>query len=206
MNQGPCLPAIVETYLRALRKGLGNLPSEEREEILSDLRSLIQEHADQASGDDAELQELLARLGPPEVLARTYRMERLLALAAKSSAPFAIANASLQWAITGVGGMLASFVLALGYLTALGFLFLGVMKTIFPANVGLWIPPGPYVFGSETFGALWPVPPGQEILGWAFTPLCLAIALMLFVLTTRFTRWLLGLAQKHFAPPTSTLK
>ena len=77
-------PDPVERYLVRLKKALQGATPEEQEEILSDINSLIQEHLDTAERSQVAVETILQRLGPPEALADSYRMEGLLSRAAHS--------------------------------------------------------------------------------------------------------------------------
>lgn len=179
-----------ELYLTRLSKALGTLSKEEREEILSDLRSLVLENAEQGQGEAA----VLARLGPPEALAETYRTERLLSEAVRTSAPGAILSALLRWALLGVGGFFGSLALFFCYAMAFALVAIGLLKPIFPGNVGLWP-------SSHSFGALWPRPAGPEVLGYWIIPVTLGTGVLLYVLATRVLRLLLSATRKHLQLP-----
>lgn len=198
MNQQITLEAGAERYLARLKKALAGIHSEEREEILTDIRSLIQEKLEAAKASGEPIEGILARLGPPEALADAYRLEGLLSEAANSSAPVVILKAALRWALVGVGGMGASIVLLTGYAMAIGFIIVAILKPLYPNQAGLWWEGGVRL----TFGFLDTHGPAvHELLGYWSIPFGIVMGVILYVLTTRFARWLIRRARASWLSP-----
>lgn len=173
-----------ERYLSRLGKALQGADPAERDEILSDIRSLIQEHLDTAERSQAAVDAVLARLGPPEALAEAYRMEGMLARAAHSNAPLLLLKAAFGWALVGIRGFLVAIVLFTGYSMSIACFAVGVLKSFLPAQIGLWLGPGVFTFGFEV-----PQPGVHEVLGWWAIPVGILLGLLFYVLTTRLARW-----------------
>ena len=180
-------PEPVERYLTRLKKALQGTTPEEQAEILSDIRSLIQEHLDTAERSHSTVEIVLKRLGPPEALADAYRVEGLLSRAAHSSAPVLLATAVLRWAMSGLYGFITALVAFAGYGLVFIFLISAVLKIAMPLDTGVWVGPDFFEVGSIT-----PTPPGvREVLGYWMVPLCLLLTLSSYVLTNYVVRWLI---------------
>lgn len=187
-------PDTIERYLSRLGKALQGADPAEREEILSDIRSLIQEHLDAAERSQAAVDTVLARLGSPEALAEAYRMEGLLARAAHSYAPLLLLKAAFGWALMGIRGFLIAIVLFTGYLMSIGCFAVGILKPFLPAQTGLWLGPGQFFFGFVD-----PHPGVREVLGWWAIPVGLILGLLFYVGTTRLARWFFATRAKALA-------
>jgi len=180
----------IERYLLRLRTALGRMPNEEKAEILSDLRSHIEERLSSASADPAEVvAETIAALGSPESLAASYHRERLMARATASAEPGLLLRATFQWALTGLRGFSVFLVLLAGYGIGLGFLACGVLKAFMPEQIGLWVDPPAFSLGYLSPAGR----TGHELLGWWMVPLGWTIGPLLLIWTTRLVQWLLRL-------------
>jgi uncharacterized protein len=177
----------VERYLLRFRMALGSTPDSEKNEIVSDIRCHISERIAE-SGITAEqaLGQTLDALGSPESLAQVYRAEGLRNRAAAGFSPWLLLRATFAWAIAGIEGFLALLVVFTGYVSAISFLACAVSKPIFPDLVGMWVDPPLFTFGMHP-GSHTP----RELLGYWIIPVSLVAAVSLFVLTTKFGRWLL---------------
>ena len=65
---------LVERYLSRLQDGLKLMPSDDREEVVRDIRS----HIAEATAAGTPLESVLTTLGPAEALARAYAVELVL--------------------------------------------------------------------------------------------------------------------------------
>ena len=180
----------IERYLLHLRTALGRMPEEEKSEILSDLRSHIEERLSGAEADQAGvIAETIAALGSPESLAASYHRERLMARATASAEPALLLRATFQWALTGLRGFAVFLVLMIGYSFGLGFVVCALLKPFMPNQVGLWVDPPAF-----SFGYLSPAQrTGHELLGWWMIPLGWTVGPLLLIWTTRLVQWLLRL-------------
>lgn len=160
------LPEKAERFLRELGSYLSSLPGNERQEIVEEIRSHLQERAAQGASD------LLAGFGNPETYAAAFIQEHALAGAIARGTSWAVGRALLA------GARRASWlylVVVLGVVHVYGvvLLGLGVMKPFFPRNVGLFAGNGRFTFGM-LFGSDVP----NELLGWWGVPVFVAMGLV----------------------------
>jgi hypothetical protein len=174
----------LESYIVRFRCVLAGMTLAEQEDIVAEIRAHIHERV---SVSGMSLEETLARLGPPEDLAREYSRGALVRRAGNGFSPWLILRAAFAWAMTGVHGV-GVFVTALvGYALAFGFMLWCLLKMVFPDEIGLWIDPD--------FSLLWfrsgYITHGHEVLGSWFQPITFGIGLLFFTLTTMLMRSLL---------------
>jgi hypothetical protein len=180
--------AQIERYLLRLRTALGRMPEAEKAEILSDLRSHIEERIADAGTGQAEIAaETIAALGSPDALAESYHRERLMARATASAAPSLLLSATFQWALTGLRGFLAFLVLLFGYSVGLGFLACALLKPFLWNQIGLWLDPPAFSLGYLNAAGRG----GRELLGWWIIPVGYTVGPLLMIWTTRLLQWLL---------------
>ena len=176
-------------YLSVLRTALAGMTLAEREDIVEEIHMHIRERS--GDGQISE-QEILARLGPAEELAKQYRTGRLLQQAGQSISPLLILRATLRWARTGIEGSIVFCAALLGYVMGGGFLLLALLKPLFPARTGLWVGPG--VFDFSFHMGLMPeylsTSSAHEVLGWWFIPVCLVLGSLTLMVTTKFIQFL----------------
>ena len=172
-------PAL-DGYLRQLRWALGPLPQEDRDEILAETRSLLLDR--QAGG--ADLDQVLADLGPPETYARGFLETYAIATSVASGSPWRMLSVATRLLGHGIGVFLAIFAFFFLYATSLSLGLVAVLKPVFPERVGLWTGDGTLALGFLAS----PTPGATEHLGYAIIPLALAAGLALFWLTTILLR------------------
>jgi len=190
MSQTVKHPDAVEHYLLRLRRALGSVKAESVDEILSDIRSHIEERVAASPVPAGQaVMEVLERLGTPQQLAANYRAEGLLERASVSSGPLLLLRATFYWALTGLGGFVALLILLFGYLFGISFLVTAVLKPFYGDRVGLWVGPDTLQLGAHMGSE--PLPAGRELLGYWIIPLGLVIGLLSLILTTLFVRWLI---------------
>lgn len=178
----------IDRYLLRFRLALGNMPAGDKEEIVSDIRSHIMERLEDTSAPLLDVVErALAALGTPEALAASYQTEGLLQRASTALSPLLLLRATMRWAMTGIRGFLAFWVLFLGYFLAGAFYVSAALKPFFPDHIGLWY--GPFTFNmgyrSEDGGAV-------DLLGPWFAPVALACGCLCIIGTTKFVRWMIS--------------
>jgi uncharacterized membrane protein len=123
---------------RSLNLGLPrDVARDAAREIESHLRDRIA--AVTASEERAALEQILAELGPPLRVAQAYSTERTLDEAVVTGRLLPMARAIGHLAVTTVLGFLAALGLLAGYLSGTTLLVLGILKPIFPNNVGFWV-------------------------------------------------------------------
>jgi uncharacterized membrane protein len=155
------LPVEVEQYLRRLRLSLAALPEGERDEIVAEIRSHLEER--QRRGASA----LLDGFDPPEVYASHFLSERALADALARGTSLALGRALLVGVRESLLSVLVVVPVALGMFVGVGLIACALLKPFFPAKVGLFCKPHGNVFflgfSATADGA-------NEILGWWAIP------------------------------------
>lgn len=169
----------IDTYLAALRRALSSLPAAERDDIVREIRTHLDEHA-------ARPEAALADLGPAERLAANYLDELAFAQAASRRSPLPLLGAVLGRSSRSLGALVAGTVALLGYALAVGFLLVAIAEGFVPDQVGFWF------VGSEflAFGGIEPVPAGaHDVLGRALVPVALVAAALFYFASTGLLRW-----------------
>lgn len=181
----------IDTYLMNLRRCLGELPTEEVNDILREIRSHILDRAE-AAGEltDDKLVAILKALGKPEDIGPLYQAEAMVARARSSFSPTLILRTVLRWSMKSVLGFVVFIIGLTGYGMGLGLLFSAIMKPFFPEHVGAWVGTG-FVIGMTD------KPGQQEVLGWWIIPVGLIVGTLLVIATTRFLRWMLRFAARR---------
>ena len=184
--------AAIDSYLMNLRRCLGQLPSEEVNDILREIRGHILERAE-ATGEmtDANIVAILKALGKPEDIAPLYHSEALVARARSSFSPVLIVQTVFRWATISIAGFVTFMAGLVGYCLGFGLLITALLKPFSPDRVGLWIYGGNFELGMRTTAA------AGEILGWWIIPLGLLLGALFLVLTTRLLRWALRFASRR---------
>jgi hypothetical protein len=186
----------VRGYLFVLERSLRTfLPPEVTSDALREVESHIRERVSQAEAapdERAALERVLAELGPPLRVAQAYSVEMTLDEAVTTGRTVPIARALWHMATTSVAGFLWAMIMFTGWMIGVSFLWLAVLKPVFPGNVGFQ-----YVNGRlNGFGAVWPLgtlAPGVEVHGgYWLIPACMIIGLGVLVFTQRASRRLLS--------------
>jgi uncharacterized membrane protein len=177
---------MIELYFSELEAKIADSPKPARQEFLQELRAHVLDRLQQAAAPtEDQCRAILAALGTPEEIARHYRVEAALSRAKRSNSPLLLLRSTLRWALTGAQGFSVFMVALIGYMTALGFYILAILKPIFPHNVGLFAGPDGFNF------AYLPHPHGHELLGTYFPLVTLFLGLFLMQGTTMLIRFLI---------------
>ena len=190
MSSDERLQRKIDAYLRELRRCLGELPPEEVNDILQEIRGHILERAE-SSGELTEerIVAILKGLGRPDEIAPLYQADSLMARARTSLSPALVLKGMLRWAMLSVKGFVIFLVGLIGYSLAIGFLFGGIGKIFAPHAVGFWVSPDTFSIGTNSN------PAARDALGWWLVPVGLGLGVGLFVGTTRLLRWSLRFAR-----------
>ncbi len=172
----------IERYLARLNKALHGASPEEKSEILSDIRSLIQEHVEEGR---ESVDAVLSRLGSAEILADNYRVEGLLVRASASSSPMDMIRAAYSWSMRGLMGFVTAILVFNGYVFGFAFLLVALAKPFLPHNTGLFV--GEQVLYGINFGKV----PERELLGIWIIPISLVLAWICFTVTHCGARWIM---------------
>ena len=133
----------IRGYLYVLERSLNlALPRAVANDAVREIESHLRERvaAVSAGADErALLEQILAELGPPLRVAQAYSAERTIDEAVVTGRVLAVLRAMWQVAISSVLGFLAALGLFVGYAAGFAFLAIGIMKPIYPDNVGFWV-------------------------------------------------------------------
>ena len=181
----------VNGYLFVLERSLKTfLPPDVVRDAVREIESHLRDRiaaADGAPNERAALEQILAELGPPLRVAQAYSAERTIDEAVTTGRVVPVVRAIWHLATTTALGFAAAFGLFTGYLMSVAFLLIGLLKPVFPNNVGFW------VHGSNEFpwrlGADFPGLPGQHVVGgYSVVLIGLASGFGLLVVTHRCAR------------------
>lgn len=180
---------LIGEYLIKLKEVLRPLPEKEREEIVLEIKGHIEEKLAQSlrEGDETDvLKNILNRLGKPEEYASEYVTDYLLSRGIEQKSVSKIFQGLFRWGCSTLIGFFYAFFFFVSYLVSISFVFIGVMRPIFPESVGLFLKEGSLkgfgFFTSASFDSN-----TQEILGYWVIPISLFIGIIWFILTS----WLL---------------
>jgi len=187
------LQTRVDAYLMRLRRSLGELPPEEVNEILREIRSHILDRAE-ASGEltDEKLMRILKELGQPEDIGPLYQAEAMVARARSSFSPLLILRTTIRWAMMSIVGFMTFIVGLFGYGLALGFSGCAVMKPFMWDKVGFWVHSNGFTMGTISAHET-----ARELMGWWIIPFGWTVGPLFVVGTTRFLRWMLRFASRR---------
>jgi HAAS len=183
----------INGYLFVLERSLKTfLPSDVVRDAVREIESHLRERvlsADGAPNERDALEKILAELGPPLRVAQAYSAERTIDEAVATGRIVPMARAVWHLATTTLVGFATAFGLFTGYLLSVAFLLLGLMKPIFPNNVGFWVPDTPDGRIPWRLGADFPGLRNEHVVGgyWV-VPLCLGVGFVLLVVTHRSAR------------------
>ncbi len=191
----------VNGYLFVLERSLGTfLPREVTRDAVREIESHLRDRIAAAAAVPDErvaLERVLAELGPPLRVAQAFSAERIVEEAVTTGAFVAIVRAVWHAAAMTATGFAAALGLFCGYAAGAGFIAIGALKIVFPANVGIWVTNGGIPLA---FAAKFPVPPDERLVGgyWV-VPLAVGAGLAVLVGTHRAARRYLGRVRERWA-------
>jgi uncharacterized membrane protein len=118
-----------------LQAALGQVPANEAEEIVREIRAHILDSSAAATNGSEAIDRVLRLLGTPKELASRYRTESLLARASRSFSPWLLSQTCLRWAKLGIKGTLAFLLAVFGYTLALGLTVAVFLKPFMPSRL-----------------------------------------------------------------------
>ncbi len=172
----------IEQYLSAFRAALRTTPEPQHSEVVREITAHVRDAAEEPG---ATVSAVLARLGPPEALARQYGEGALLQTARRSLSPLLLLQAALRLATKGILGLVVFCCAVSGYLTGAGMILSALAKPFFSSAIGMWRPT-PHSLAAGMVAAN--VQPMHEVLGWWYIPLALGIGAVLILVTTLIVR------------------
>ncbi|HEY6967750.1 MAG TPA: DUF1700 domain-containing protein [Candidatus Angelobacter sp.] len=185
MNTGTCSP-MIENYFAQLESKMADLPQNQRQEFLMELRAHVMDRLEQvAAPSEEDCRNVLNALGTPEEIARQYRMELLLKRSTWRISPISVLRTTLRWTVAGIQGYLVFIVAMIGYVISACFFVTALLKPIFPHYVGL------FVNEEGVQIARFPMQPhGHELLGNYFIPVAIILGYLITLATTLLIRFL----------------
>ncbi len=178
-------------FERSLRSFLSReVASDAVREVESHIRDAVAEAGD-VPDERAALEGILQRLGPPMRVAQAYSLELVMDEAAATGRLVAVLRSLFHAATTGVVAFLAAFGLFVGYAIGIAFIFVAIMKPIFPNNVGFWMTPNGILVSS---GVNFPAVREGLVFHTSYwiIPGALLIGLVLVLVTHVFARRWIG--------------
>lgn len=184
----------IDSYLMNLRRCLRELPPEDVNDILREIRSHILDRAE-AAGEltDERIVAILKALGRPEDIGPLYESEAMISRARASFSPTLILRTTMRWAMRSLFGFIVFMAGLFGYSLAAGFLACAILKPFLPDEVGMWVHPN----GLVSFGAVDVAHGTHELLGWWIIPVSIIASAAFLVGTTRALRTLLRYARRR---------
>ena len=191
----------VNGYLFVLERSLKTfLPPEVVRDAVREIESHLRERvssADAAPSERDVLERILVELGPPLRVAQAYSAERTIDEAVATGRVVPMARAIWHLAVTTLVGSAVATGLFSAYAAGVAFIIIGVLKPIFPNNVGVMMVDGV----PRNFGAEFPLPPGVTVYGSYWTiPVSIACGVAVLVLTHKATRRYLASWRKRRQP------
>ena len=190
----------INGYLFVLERSLKTfLPADVVRDAVREIESHLRERvaaADGAPNEREALEKILAELGPPLRVAQAYSAERTIDEAVATGRLVPMLRAVWTLALrTFVGSAVATGLFS-AYAAGVAFIIVGVLKPIFPNNVGLLI-----IRGKPTFGAQFPMPPGATVYGgYWIIPVSIACGVAVLVMTHKAARRYLSSWRKRRRP------
>lgn len=156
----------------------------DRDDCLMEVNSYIHEFMEAHRGMDepAALEEILTRLGAPEVTLREVVADRKVAEAVTTYHPRAL----FQAIVINLRNGLAYFIIFILFMILLAVPVLIIQKIIDPGEVGLWVGWKTFVFGYYDAGGR----DVREVLGNAFIPVVLVMGGLLYLAIVQILRLL----------------
>ena len=188
MTLSPAGEARVNGYLFVLQRSLRTfLPAESVRDAVREIESHLRDRiaaAEPVPDERQAVERILAELGPPLRVAQAYSLERTVDEAIATGRVVAMVRALWHLAVSTAVGFGAALCVIVGTLFGIASIAVALAKPIFPANAGFFLRDGDVV--PHTFGAQFPVPPGEHVVGgyWVI-PFGLATGMVVLVLTYR---------------------
>jgi len=160
----------IEAFLKRVRRGLASLPPDIREDMIAELRSHLQERAEQGNLNIA------GEFGSPDAYADRLRSEHNLTGALSQGTPVSLVVALMSTARTAVLTLFVILPLATLEIIALGLVVMGVAKPFSGNHIGIFQGPG----GHGALGWVDDVGSMHEVTGYAGIPAFIFGGLVLF--------------------------
>jgi uncharacterized membrane protein len=194
MQLGEAGESRVNGYLFVLRRSLRSfLPAEVADDAVKEVGSHIRDRLEEveATADEREaVERVLAELGPPLRVARSYSTEMAIDEALTTGRFVAVARALWRLGTTSVVGFAWAMFVFTGWVLGASVMLLAPIKVLFPDNVGIFYRSG----AIQSVGANFGRHPGVEVapFGYWIVPVALVLGFGILVATQRASRRILG--------------
>jgi hypothetical protein len=170
------------TYIRHLRWSLASLPADERDDIVAEARSHLQEKLERG----ARIEEAIDGLGAPEDFARAFITERALLSALGSRDSMGLLAALGERSIRNARTISATAGCVLVWVLALVVCAVGAAKVFDPTHVGMWIGGGQFILGATDDPSK-----GHEVLGLWIFPIAFLVLFLAWLASRGLSVWAL---------------
>ncbi len=172
----PAAKRVYNSYIKRVQHSIKALPKEEQTDVLMEWNSHIFESMQRSNASEMEsLLDVTEKLGEPEKVLKALVADKKMDQAVRSFNPVHMAKALAL----NIGNGIAYIIFALLYLLLFTFVFLIIMKLIYPSEIGMFYKNDSFVLGwvnnKDNF---------TELLGHWFIPaMILASVIFYFIIT-----------------------
>jgi len=171
----------INGYLFVLERALKTfLPTDVVRDAVREIESHLRERiaaANGAPGERVALETILAELGPPLRVAQAYSSERTVDEAVVTGKILPVLSALWRVSARTMIGFWVALGISVGYTLGASFLFLAIMKPIFPANVGFWADNADGL--PRDLAMKVPAPATQhDVAGYWLIPVCVILGIL----------------------------
>ena len=203
----------INGYLFVLERSLLTfLPRESARDAVREIDSHVRDRiavADAMPDERAALEKILGELGPPLRVAQAYSVERVVDEAVVTGRITTLLRAVWHVAMSGVTGFFAGFLVLCGSFIGATLIVLGLLKPIFPDNIGFWVNNESALKGFDLTYRLGSGPGVRNehlVGGFWVMPICLLAGFGLLLLTCRGARAFLKWWRRRRAPFTLNIR
>jgi hypothetical protein len=178
---------IWNQYFRRVNRFSKSLDKDQLKELQLEIQDHLYESFKQETGESEAVRLLNAidKIGDPEEYIKPMVTDMLLSSASRTLNPKTIIKGLYYNLFEGIRHLFVSLFFVLGYLIAITFGSMAILKLFFPKNVGFFV----YKSGGHAFGIIGdPINVRTEILGYWIIPIGIVLSLLLYFLLTRSLR------------------
>lgn len=178
---------IWNQYFRRVNRFSKTLDKDQQEELHLEIQDHLYESFKQETGESEAVRLLNAidKIGDPEEYIKPMVTDRLLSSASRTLNPKTILKGLYYNLLGSIERFFVSLFFIIGYIIAITFGSMAILKLFFPKNVGWFI----YNSGGHAFGVIGdPINIRTEILGYWIIPIGIVLSLLLYLLLTRSLR------------------
>jgi uncharacterized membrane protein len=177
---------IWDNYFNRIDKMIRSLDRTQKEETKLEIQDHLLESF-QNEKEDKEAVKLLnaiEKMGEPEEYLKPMVADKLLTKASNTMSPLIILKGLYYYLYGGIKRFIVSLSFIMGYILALCFLVIAILKFFIPNSTGLFLyPDGDLKFGLDINAAA-----AKEILGYWIVPIGIGLSSLTYFILTRFLR------------------